>query len=275
MATDFKFDDGQDLLQRDIITTNITPRARISGLPLTPTTIATRIPVPSIPATNRNKSHFRTVCSNKAARNLYILLGIYYSAAIAGGIIIPVYGAYWFGGCISNDSNSVIVDDDDCDPDYSSYNLFSQIFTSGNGLLQLLLAGFFGRISDSYGRKIFILLAVLFYAIPRAILIFYVDLFLYFTLTLFMEIPSFAFSATLADIYHGAESLKTVSYSILFAMVGMGLFVGAAYSVAISGIFGNNHSVFISLGFVYIFLIIFWIFCIKETLSKDLRYSLI
>ena len=91
-------------------------------------------------------------------------------------------------------------------------------------------------------------------------LIFYVNLFVYWTLALFVDIPTFVFGATFADIFHGSQTLKTVAYSLLYAMGGLGLFLGAVWSVAVSAIFGDNHSVFVSLGFVYIFQGIFWMF---------------
>lgn len=242
---------------------NTTPRAtNMSKLPLDPPTIATRVPVP-IASTGKNKaktrSQFSIVCSNRNARNITLFLGLYYTVAVAGGLLIPVYGAYWFGGCIESDT-SIVVDETDCDPDYSRYNLWLQIFVSIAGLLQFLFAGFFGRLSDSFGRKWFIFLAIIFYAVPRGILIFYVNLFLYWSLSLFVDIPTFVFGAAFADIFHGSQTLKTVAYSLLYAMGGLGLFMGALWSVGVSAIFGNNHSVFISIGFAYIFMLLFWMF---------------
>eukprot|EP01084_Bolivina_argentea_P024373 45422_1 len=228
-------------------------------------TLITKTPNPS----SKRGSQFKVVCTNSNALKLTIFLGIYFSISAAGGLIIPVFGAYWFGGCITNDT-TMTVKDDECDPDYTTYNLWSTIFWSISGFITFLFAGFFGRLSDSYGRKTFILLCILAYAIPRGILIFYVNLYVYWILSMFTDINIFVFSASFADIFTGSQSSKTIAYAVLFAMLGLGVFSGALFAVIISYIW-DNHTVFIALGIIYIFLTAFWYFGITETLETNLR----
>ena len=58
------------------------------------------------------QNRLRAIFSDVAARNLAIFLAIYSSLGIAGGIPTPVFGAYWFGDCLSDDGKTIIEDED-------------------------------------------------------------------------------------------------------------------------------------------------------------------
>mmetsp|Transcript_22147 Transcript_22147/g.19483 ORF Transcript_22147/g.19483 Transcript_22147/m.19483 type:complete len:128 (-) Transcript_22147:11-394(-) len=69
---------------------------------------------------------------------------------IAGTIVIPLFGAQWFGGCIDQQGLKVDIIDG-CEPDYVTYNFYFTLFGSIGGVISFLFASFMGRLSDSFG----------------------------------------------------------------------------------------------------------------------------
>eukprot|EP01084_Bolivina_argentea_P058530 106869_1 len=211
------------------------------------------------------------VCGHSNARNISIYLAIYASCGIAGGVAIPLLGASWFGDCLESDGKTIIDNPEICDPDYRTYNVVATISWSLGSLMSFLFAGFCGRLSDSFGRKLLIGLCLLSVIIPRVLIIFYVNFFVYFAVSIFMDVPSAVYSAAIADMFPDSTSLKTVAYAIFTAMsYGFGLFFGATITLVVSSIY-DNHTVFIAIGIIYALLIPYYIFLIKETLDNKNR----
>ena len=70
---------------------------------------------------------------------------------------MSAYGATWFGSfktILDNNINISTKSKDQCNFDYVSSQLCTNVFTSLRGLISFLFCGFIGRISDAYRRKI-------------------------------------------------------------------------------------------------------------------------
>ena len=115
----------------------------------------------------------------------FIFKILFFSQVFAAGLFVPLYAAEWFGGCLDSDGFTA---DDDCTPDYSTYAYYSTMFISIAGLITFLISSFIGHLTDTFGRKIFFFIAVVTWMIPRCIMVFYVDFYLYFALSLFEAI---------------------------------------------------------------------------------------
>ena len=96
---------------------------------------------------------------------------MYSTQVMAVGIFITLYGAQWFADCLLDNGREVPAD---CDPDYITFNFYSTMFTSIEGFISFLLSSFIGRLSDSFGRKLFLIVAIFTFMIPRVTMIFYV-----------------------------------------------------------------------------------------------------
>eukprot|EP01084_Bolivina_argentea_P278535 475888_1 len=187
---------------------------------------------------------------------------------IAGTIAIPPLGAQWFGGCLQHDVPNLEVIED-CDPDYVTYNLYFTLFGSIGGLVSFLFASFMGRLSDSFGRKLFIIFGIIFWMIPRITLIFYMNFFLYWMLGILSDInggdqilPSL--KASVSDIIDPKDRVN--AFGRMHGAMGMGLIIGAMFSIGISSIW-NNYTVLIATAIWYLILLIFAMLFIGETID--------
>ena len=219
-------------------------------------------------SSSEKSQRLKVICRNTNIRNIAIFIAIYASAAVAGGIALPLLGASWLGGCLASDGFTIVTDD--CDPDYRSFSFLYTLFVSLNGLMIFLFSSFLGRLSDSFGRKLFIGLCLLTHLIPRIYIIFHVQLLIYLVLSIIMDAPTSVYQAAVSDTFPESKSLKTVAFAILLAMPGVGLFVGAIIALIVSAAY-SNHAVFVAIGGLYLFAVFWWIFCIKETLPKERR----
>ena len=146
----------------------------------------------------------------------------YIAAGYMPSVFMPAYGAEWFAGCTDSD--------EDCDFDYTSYQFYQSLFMSIRGLVSFLFAGFIGRASDAYGRKIFLILNVVFSFLPYIPLLFVYNLWPYFFFYVLMGLNGSNNSATPVMAAYISDSLpphlRTVGYGAVYCIAGVGLFAG-------------------------------------------------
>ena len=81
------------------------------------------------------------------------------------------------------ESNNITVIND-YDPNYTEYAYYATMFYSIHASITFLFSSFIGHLSDKYGRKPFFYLAIITSMIPRVVIIFYNNFYLYFSLSL-------------------------------------------------------------------------------------------
>ena len=154
-------------------------------------------------------------------------------------IFMPAYGSEWFAGCTNKD--------DDCEFDYTSYQFYNSLFLSVRGLVSLLFAGFIGRLSDSYGRKWFLLLNVFINFLPYAFLAVVYDLWLYYIFYSIVGLNGSNNSATPVMAAYVSDTLpihlRTVGYGALYCTAGVGLILGLFYVNLLYKSVTNNYFV--------------------------------
>jgi len=174
-----------------------------------------------------------------------------------------MYAAEWFGGCLMADNITPI---ENCSPDFTSYAYWSTMFFSIAGFITFVVSSSVGYLSDRHGRKIFFLMAIVTWAIPRITMIFYINFYLYFGLSLFTALNGGDFFVAskgyLADIIHDKDE-RVVAFGFGQSAVGLGCILGSILAVSVSIPF-DDHAVFVALGGWYILLLLFVMVFIKE-----------
>ena len=110
------------------------------------------------------------------------------------------------------------------------------------GCVSFLFASFMGRLSDSFGRKIFLIIGILVWMIPRLILIFYINFLLYWSIVLLSDINGGdqivpPLKASVSDIISPKQRIN--AFGKIHAALGSGLIIGAIFGIIISIIWNN------------------------------------
>lgn len=114
---------------------------------------------------------------NSPYKRLLVLIGFYMLPTSMIQVFLTPYGVAWFGGCYEDTSSE--MEADDCQPNYTKYNLYNSISLSSMGFVSFLFSGFFGRLSDAYGRKPFLFMTMVIGLMCRGVMVFYEDLWLF------------------------------------------------------------------------------------------------
>ena len=150
----------------------------------------------------------------------FIFKVLFFAQVFAVGLFIPLYAAEWFGGCLLADNITPI---DDCIPDYTTYAYWSTMFFSIAGFITFVVSSSVGYLSDRYGRKIFFVVAIITWAVPRVTMIFYINFYLYFGLSLLTAINGgdfFIASKGIADTLRISLSLS-LNYRFPYRYIGI------------------------------------------------------
>lgn len=145
----------------------------------------------------------------------------FFTQVFAAGLFIPMYAAEYFGGCLKNNNINTIHG---CVPDYTTYDYWGTMFLSIGGLITFITSSYIGHLSDRYGRKLFFFLAIITWMIPRCVMIFYVDFYIYFGLSLLTSINGdnffIASKGFIADIFPDKEK-RGIAFGFGQSAVGM------------------------------------------------------
>ena len=198
----------------------------------------------------------------------FIFKMVYFAQVFAVGLFVPLYAAEWFGGCLEADQMTPIAG---CSPDYTQYAFWSTLFFSIGGLITLLSSPLVGHLRDTHGRKPFFFLAVLTWMVPRLVMIFRVDFFIYFALSLLTALNGgdffIASKGYLADIVSDHDD-RVMGYGFGQSAVGIGCILGSLLTISIATRW-NDHAVFIALSVLYVALLLYVHFLIKEPTRRS------
>ena len=138
------------------------------------------------------------------------------------------------------------------------------------GALSFLFAGFIGRLSDSYGRKYFLLMHIIISMLPIIPLIFWYNIWPYLVLTILFGFNGSNNSATPIMAAYVTDSVnshqKTVAYGLIYTMAGIGLFFGSFAAILVSVLLGQYYNVYVLCVFYFI-QIIYAICIVPESLK--------
>eukprot|EP01084_Bolivina_argentea_P030308 56198_1 len=227
---------------------------------ITGETTTTTLPLP-----NNKSMHdiIKKLFKDKRFTYWFIFKILFFTQVFAAGLFIPLYAAEYFGGCLESNGIGSISG---CVPNYSLYAYYATMFFSIAGLITFLISSFIGYLTDKYGRKKFFYLAIITWMIPRVVMIFYINFYLYFSLSLLEAINGgdffIASKGYLADIIP-KKNERIIGYGFGQSAVGIGCILGSVLAVLISYLW-NDHTIFIALGIYYILLLVFTKFFITE-----------
>ena len=212
-----------------------------------------------------SKPDIKSLFRNKAYSRLLPFIAIYWIAYIQNAVVMPAYGAAWFAGCDESD--------DDCNFDYTKYNFWHSLTISLRGLLGFLFAGFVGSLSDSYGRKPFILIQILICCVNYATLAIFGNLLTWFILNgvdgLFSS--SQALNATMTAYVSDTisdQNLKTIGFSIVLAILALNVLLGTGLGALIS-IIWNAETVFVVEAIGFGIAALYCLVLMPETVSDE------
>eukprot|EP01084_Bolivina_argentea_P207425 353901_1 len=208
----------------------------------------------------------RGVLKYKAYRPLLFLIFLYIAAGYMPTVFMSAYGAEWFA--------KQNCSDDDCPFDYATWTFYSSLFLSLRGVIAFLFASYIGRLSDAYGRKRFIYMHIITSVLPTLPLLFWYNMWPYFTLYLFGGLNGSNNSATPIMISYISDIIpskhRTMAFGLMYIMGGLGLFIGAISAIIIS-IIWNDYVNFIIVTLLYAFQCIYcWKF-MDESLTVSNR----
>ena len=212
-----------------------------------------------------DKPNIKDLFQTKAYRRLLPFIGIYWIIYIQNVVVMPSFGASWFAGCNE--------DDNDCEFDYIQYNFWQSLILSIRGLLGFLFSGFIGLLSDSFGRKPFILMDVSILCVNYLILSLFGNLWTWFGLWALNGLFSTSqalnaiMTAYISDIIP-AQNLLTIGFSIILAILALSILIGTGCGAVISVIWNANtvfYTMSVGFGIAGLYCIIF----MEETVKGD------
>ena len=179
-------------------------------------------------------------------------------------VFLVPYGAAYFGNCDVNSDES-----DDCQFDYDEWVFWDSLSLTIMGAISFLFSGFLGRASDSFGRKIFLLLTFIVGLITRGIMIFTDNLIIFLALRGLYGINGGRDAQTPVMnayyVYVLPPHLKTLGFGLSYGVAGIMLFVGAAIATSISLLLKTSYN-WMAIGMVYILAILYCLLFVKESL---------
>lgn len=181
-------------------------------------------------------------------------------------VFITDYGARWFAGCNPN------TDDACYGIDYTTLNLYQSLSTSLRGVLAFFFAGFVGRLSDAYGRKIFLLAHPILYLLQILPLIIASNFLWYLLLTPLAGLVGASLglspmmSAYISDVLPSSQ--RTLGFAISYGSAGVALLTSAIISLMVS-LYLTDYLNFWLILILYVGQTIYIWFFIPESLKDE------
>ena len=218
--------------------------------------------LPHFPANSQQEQFTYYEVRSAVFLKIFAFKSLEYVPWIASGIFIPLYGAQWFGECLDPDSDA------ECSPDFSTYNLFNTMFLSIGGIVSFFSAAFIGRLTDSFGRKVFLCADLVAHGLPFVVMSLHVNFWVYwaFDVLSYTNASATATKGYIADII--APDLRTRAFGKMHISIGAGLMLGVGIVMAVSAIW-NNHALFYVLSAWYAFLLLYTAYVVPETIDLN------
>eukprot|EP01084_Bolivina_argentea_P052762 96892_1 len=214
----------------------------------------------------------KLVLSHTSLLKIAFINMLFMACNVLVATIMPSFGAIYFTKCDINTNAN-------CELNYNEYNFYNSIFLSIVGVVAFLFTGYVASISDCIGRKVLIFIPILLCFIPRVVMIFNPNIFLYLGMSIAFgfnggkdAIPP-SFQAYVSDIV--PQNIKTLGFGILFASHGIGCLFGANASILLIYLYGTNYEIIWTfVDILHIISMLFIIFCLNESLLPQNRKTI-
>ena len=180
-----------------------------------------------------DKSVDMNIIYNKKFISFLIFNLLMTTAKFIPNIFMTQYGLRWFAGCNPISKNLCIG----VRLVYSELNLYSSLSSLLQGLISFIFGGYIGRLSDTYGRKAFLLLHPILFLISISPLLISNDYLWYLCLLPITGFTGMTFglspimTAYISDIL--PVNQKTIGFSLAYGVAAFGLYVFMLYYVNI------------------------------------------
>lgn len=216
------------------------------------------------------KPTLKSVLSLKEFRHFIFWFLLTFMGMYIRTTFISAYGAAYFAGCHSRQSNL------HCDKGFNwdTYNIVMQISNSCAGCLAFLSASFIGKLSDKYGRKPFLYLLVCLLWTPYIFILFSNNMLIFIGLLPLVglcgsiTINGPVTNAYIADIF--TEDKRLYAFGVTYFLAGVGLLLGTLVGFAVAHFFDDFYVFYVINGALF-FALIYLRFFIKESLDKRNR----
>eukprot|EP01084_Bolivina_argentea_P165624 287699_1 len=179
-------------------------------------------------------------------------------------VIITLYLPQYFGECL--DANRPNYIQPDCEPNLNKLTTYGSYTVPIGIAIQFFFAAFIGRLTDSFGRKSFLIIPIVFSLTLNIICSFYFNIWIYTILNIFANFISWSnlIKTMISDTINPKQVNNAYGALTIASAIGnlSGLIVGAVLST----IYGNHVIFYISLVVCIILLIYIFVF-VNETID--------
>eukprot|EP01084_Bolivina_argentea_P073708 133743_1 len=183
-------------------------------------------------------------------------------------IVLPAFGGRFFANCNDNDTN--------CEYDFITFNFYQSMFLTLGGAMAFIFAGFIGSLSDSLGRKPFLLMATFFNLLTYSLLILRPSIWIYWILTT-LTTGFFGNITTLSALetsYIDDITLpdqKLIGFTIAIGFMASAILIGSLIATTITVIF-DILMIFIVMAAAYLILTIYTLIFLPETIKYKTKF---
>eukprot|EP01084_Bolivina_argentea_P018911 35179_1 len=192
-------------------------------------------PIADVSKCVESKSSYSNIKSKQFAK-LFMFNLLQSFADGAMGLLMINYIPLYFGGClISNDLDFVEAD---CKENYRKYTTYTYITFSIGIFIQFVFAAFIGRLMDSFGRKLFLIIPTSIILVNQIISCFYFDIYVY---TIFNVLSAVVNTGTsIKSMVSDTIKLETrnSAYAVLAVGSGISGLIGGVIAMLLPSAYG-------------------------------------
>ena len=203
--------------------------------------------------------------------NQLIIISLYPTAILMTNTIIVGYGSKWLNGCkrIRNVDNDI-----ECKVDYLLYNYYNSMFMSGIGLIAFIFSQYISKLSNKFGRKIFILFNIIASMIPRMSILIWNNMYLYWFIWLITGLNGGSDVTSGAMILYFKDILPRkyvgMGYRIIQRSTVIVSIIGSIIASLISYVY-SDYEVWIVITSLFIITLVYCILFVPESLDYKKR----
>eukprot|EP00485_Elphidium_margaritaceum_P017599 CAMPEP_0202734198 /NCGR_PEP_ID=MMETSP1385-20130828/188554_1 /ASSEMBLY_ACC=CAM_ASM_000861 /TAXON_ID=933848 /ORGANISM="Elphidium margaritaceum" /LENGTH=623 /DNA_ID=CAMNT_0049400545 /DNA_START=1 /DNA_END=1872 /DNA_ORIENTATION=- len=218
----------------------------------------------TVPSSSVPLSSMSDVLSNEKFTRYLLFNFLFIGSSFLPSVFITNYGARWFSGCNPNTSDICYG------IEYSKLNFYQSLSTSMRGCIAFFFAGFIGRLSDAYGRKMFLFLHPILYSLQILPLIIASNFLWYLLLTPCAGLVGASLgltpmmSAYISDVLPPTQ--RTLGFAISYGSAGAALLLSSIISLMVS-LYMSDYINFWLILVLYVAQMFYIWFCIPESLQ--------